>query len=56
MFPAYAFACHFNVMYMPCEWLNVKYEFECHANGLRETLKCLVLNRATHHILYRRPP
>ena len=23
MFPAYAFAWHSNVIYMPCEWLNV---------------------------------
>ena len=24
MFPAYVFACYPNVIYMPCEWLNVK--------------------------------
>ena len=24
IFPAYAFECHSNVIYMPCEWLNVK--------------------------------
>ena len=26
---------------MPYEWLNVKWEFKCHANGLRETLSWL---------------
>ena len=26
---------------MLCKWLNVKWEFECYANGLRETLSWL---------------
>ena len=30
--------CHSNAMHMPCEWLNIRHEFECHTNGLRETL------------------
>ena len=24
IFPAYAFACHSDVLFMPCEWLNIK--------------------------------
>ena len=33
--------CHSNVNYMPCECLNVKWEFECHANESRETFSWL---------------
>ena len=32
------FVCHPRVICIPWEWLNVKWEFECHTNGLRETL------------------
>ena len=36
--PLIPFACYSNVIYMPCEWLNVKQEFECHANRMGEML------------------
>ena len=37
-FPLIPLVCQSNVMHMSCEWLNVQEEFECHTNGLRETL------------------
>ena len=37
-FPVIPLTCHSNAMYMSCEWLNIKKEFQSHTNGLRETL------------------
>ena len=43
--------CHSNATHMPCEWLNIKYKFECHPNGLREML--FWLNRSNPFKLVR---
>ena len=45
-FPLTPLVCHSNAMYMPCEWLNIWKKFECHKNGLRETLFSLSRSKA----------